>query len=69
MDLTPTYHAIDARQFEALCEAAKRHFQARFAMCDNWTDAFLVVEQVKESGLIELADEMTRDLKYFNNPS
>lgn len=58
-----TYIAIDLAELTALKAAASRNFRERFNAATCFMEAFLVTEQVKDAGLVELYNELSEDLK------
>ena len=58
-----TYVAIDPAELTALKAAAARHYRERFNAATSFMEAFIVTEQVKDAGLVELYNELSEDLK------
>ena len=61
MTQTITYIAVDPVHYTAMQTAAARHFRERFNAAASCFEAFIIVtEQVKDAGLDELYNELSR---------
>ena len=63
MTQTITHIAVDPVHYTALQAAAARYFRESFNASTCFMEAFLVTEQVKDAGLVELYNELSEDLK------